>query len=677
MSRLHDLLRQLEARDPALAKELRSEYDALTDRRAFGLNFERHVPESVELPGRAVRRGDKVHVVPERGKHPTAANSRLWRVLAVDRAARTATIEDFAVDPPETQEQPLTELVVVAEFRDPIYPGLVSTGRIARGGDKPFHTVINGENYHALQMLLFTHRGQIDCIYIDPPYNTGNEGWIYNDKYVASDDHYKHSKWLAFMERRLLLAKELLKQTGVVIVAIGDEEHHRLRMLMDQTFEAENFLANVTWQGRVKGNAQFGGGGVDYMLMYGLNKGALAATGRRWVQPKVGVREMIALVQSEMLRHNSPELAQKALKAWLRSDAALDVAPGTRAYSLVDETGKIFRPVSLASPEARDSRYKEPLVHPVTGLPCPVPATGWRGGKASMLRKVSEGAILFGRDHTTLPQSKLYLHQMDSEAPKPTFESSRDAGTNHLEKLLGSKRFPFPKDPDVLARWLGLVAGPNATVLDFFAGSGTTGEAVLRLNESDGGTRQVILVTNNELAAGDVSTLRKTGLRPGDPDWESRGVHENVLRPRIAAVVSGIRPDGSIYSEGLAQSIEFFSLTYEAPLRVSSNREFYSLAPLLWLRAGGVGRLIHDLSAGWDVADNYGVLADLDQTEAFLQVLAQREADGAQIPMVFVVTEEERLFASVCRELPADVEAVRLHEAYLRNFEIEAGRSTR
>lgn len=141
MSRLNDLLRQLEAKDPALAKELRTEYDALADRRAFGLNFERHTPESVELPGRRIRRGDKVHVLPERGKNPKAENSRLWQVAAIDRAAGTATIQplDRSVEPAGTQQQPLTELVAVAEFRDPIYPGLVSTDRVERGGDKPLH----------------------------------------------------------------------------------------------------------------------------------------------------------------------------------------------------------------------------------------------------------------------------------------------------------------------------------------------------------------------------------------------------------------------------------------------------------------------------------------------------------------------------------------------------------
>lgn len=127
--------------------------------------------------------------------------------------------------------------MVVAEFRDPIYPGLVSTGKVERGGDKPYHSVINAENYHALQSLLFTHRGKIDCIYIDPPYNTGAKDWKYNNDYVEGDDLYRHSKWLAFMERRLLLAKELLNpDDSVLIVTIDEKEYLRLGLLLEQTF---------------------------------------------------------------------------------------------------------------------------------------------------------------------------------------------------------------------------------------------------------------------------------------------------------------------------------------------------------------------------------------------------------------------------------------------------------
>ena len=131
----------------------------------------------------------------------------------------------------------LDDLVVVAEFRDTIYPGLVSTGNVSRGGDKPWHTVINGENYHVLKALTWTHRGKVDAIYIDPPYNTGAKDWKYNNDYVEGDDMYRHSKWLAMMERRLLIAKELLNPAdSVLIVTIDEKEYLRLGLLLEQMF---------------------------------------------------------------------------------------------------------------------------------------------------------------------------------------------------------------------------------------------------------------------------------------------------------------------------------------------------------------------------------------------------------------------------------------------------------
>lgn len=294
-----------------------------------------------------------------------------------------------------------------------------------------------------------------------------------------------------------------------------------------------------------------------------------------------------------------------------------------------------------------------------------------------MDRLLEEGRILFGPDHTTLAYYKRYLIEQADEVPMSVFEQPRRSASQRLDQILGGKRFPNPKDHNVLLRWIRIVAPTNAVILDFFGGSGSTVDAIMHLNEEDAGTRRCILVTNNEAAAADAKKLRKAGHRPGDPEWEAKGVYEFVTKPRIETVATGVRPDGSAYSQGLEQNVEFFDLTYESPLRVSSNREFARIAPLLWMRAGSQGRRIDDVSAGFDVADTYGLLADLDQTEPFLKAIAEREAEGAEIRMAFVVTDDDRLFTSVCRDLPEHVEAVRLYEAYLRNFEIEAGRSTR
>ncbi|MBZ0100556.1 MAG: site-specific DNA-methyltransferase, partial [Thermoanaerobaculia bacterium] len=218
MSRLTHLIRQLESKEPQLAADLKCEVEALSARRAFGLNFERHIPETVELPGRPIRKGDKVRFLPQRGKKPSSVDGRLWRVARIRRTEDGPIAElvrhESSEAAAELTKRRVEDLVVVAEFRDPIYPGLISTGKIERGGDKPYHTVINAENYHALQALLYTHEGKVDAIYIDPPYNTGARDWKYNNDYVDKDDAYRHSKWLAMMERRLKLAKRLLSPAG-------------------------------------------------------------------------------------------------------------------------------------------------------------------------------------------------------------------------------------------------------------------------------------------------------------------------------------------------------------------------------------------------------------------------------------------------------------------------------
>ena len=259
MSRLTDLIAHAKAKDPQLGADLDREFKVLSSRLPFGLNFERHRPEAVELPQRPIRKGDKVRALPKR-RSTKKSDQRLWQVKAISKASdgKVADLELLGSANLETQSVALDDLVVVAEFRDTIYPGLVSTGKVQRGGDKPFHTVINGENYHALKALTYTHRGKVDAVYIDPPYNTGAKDWKYNNDYVEEDDLYRHSKWLAFMERRLLLAKELLNPAdSVLIVTIDEKEYLRLGLLLEQAFpEAE--IEMVTSVISAKGVARFG-----------------------------------------------------------------------------------------------------------------------------------------------------------------------------------------------------------------------------------------------------------------------------------------------------------------------------------------------------------------------------------------------------------------------------------
>lgn len=287
-----------------------------------------------------------------------------------------------------------------------------------------------------------------------------------------------------------------------------------------------------------------------------------------------------------------------------------------------------------------------------------------------MQRRVEIGLIDFPRKPGGVVNYRRFLERGDRETVSPVFNQDRARASGHLKDVLAGARFPYPKDHRVLLRWIGLVAGKDATILDFFGGSGSTLEAVMRLNAQDGGTRQCILVTNNEVGSKEEKALRKAGHRKGDPEWEAKGVYEYVTRPRITAAVTGERPDGSTYDDTVDANVEFFDLTHESVWRVSQNRAFTSIAPLLWLKAGGIGSRIDSVVEGWAVADVYGVLEDLDLSGPFVEVLEPNE----RVQMAFIVTDDDRRFQDVCADLPERVEPVRLYESYLRNFEINKRR---
>ena len=232
MAKIDALLRRIP--DPYLRTELTKAIAEVRRTKDFGLVFEPHLPETVRLPDLSVRRGLKVAI---RGSDDRA----IW---LVDRIlSETATLrplrdaEGASCEDAGTEQYSVQDLVVVADVGDAIYPGLQRLGSMNRGGDKAAHIVINGENYHALEALQFTHAEKVDCIYIDPPYNTGAGDWKYSNDYVDSEDQYRHSKWLAFMERRLKLAKELLNpEWSTLVCTIGEGEVHRLRLLLEQIF---------------------------------------------------------------------------------------------------------------------------------------------------------------------------------------------------------------------------------------------------------------------------------------------------------------------------------------------------------------------------------------------------------------------------------------------------------
>lgn len=664
MARIHELLRQLRASAPELAADIEREVDALSDRRSFGLNFERHTPEAVELPGRKVRVGDKVRVLAARGEAPTVVNRALHRVEVVhrDNERIVATIAPLGVDLKDAEAGnawatvDVDDLIVVAEFRDPIYPGLVSAGSVEQGGDKPYHVVINGENFHALQALLFTHRGKVDLIYIDPPYNTGARDWKYNDDYVDSDDLYRHSKWLAMMERRLLLAKELLSDSGLLLLSIDDREQARIKLLLDQIYSADNFIGMFIWrtdgnldnQAVVKTNQ-------EYVLAYARNAAAVRISGVK--DPNLADESKLfnSQIRNSVVK-NGPKNPVSRITLEPGFPAAVvsariparDTAWPHFSDDLVIENGVLQNRVTVESGWASANLVRSFIRNRYA----PVVDTK---GQETVFEITSTGAIE-GVKKRRDEQHHILTVLMNM--------GTVETAGNQLRAL--GVEFPYPK-PVPLLEYLLSFGPSNGVFLDFFAGSGTATHAALRLNKQDGGSRRTIAVTHNEVSAAERDRLIQSGHRPTDAEWMSRGIFDGVTRPRIQAVMEAGEPDG------FDENVEFFTLTYEAPMRVQSNREFGRIAPFLWLRAGSRGRRIASLETGWDVADAYGVLVDLDQTDAFLEAIkAEPEAVVA-----FVITDEDRLFQAVARELPPNVEPVRMYESYLRNFEIDAMRSVR
>lgn len=223
---------------------------------------------------------------------------------------------------------------------------------------------------------------------------------------------------------------------------------------------------------------------------------------------------------------------------------------------------------------------------------------------------------------------------------------------------------------------------PNATILDFFAGSGTTAHAVMRINKQDGGRRQCSSVTNNEVGAEEHADLRAQGLRAGDKEWERWGICDYITKPRIAAAITGTTPDGVPIrgdykftdefpmADGFRQNAEFFTLTYETPVAVSHNVAFARIAPLLWMRAGSRGARIDKVPpTGWAVVDAYGLLAEPDEASSFLKAVRQSK----DLRIAYIVTDDDRRFQAIARRVPDHVEPVRLYESYLTNFAFANG----
>lgn len=389
----------------------------------------------------------------------------------------------------------------------------VKNKEIITDKDKLVNLLIEGDNYHALSVLNYTHPKKVDVIYIDPPYNTGNKDFIFNDHYVDREDAYRHSKWLAFMEKRLKLAKNLLKNTGVIFISIEDNEVAQLKLLMDNPnlFGENNFLACILWQKKyaasndVKGIAAM----HDYILVY----------------------------------QKSSSFKRNLLPRTERANAA---------YKYDDNDGRgLWRSDNLLVKSFSASGVF-PIKNPNTGKEYwPRKGKCWRGSKETIQKWLEEGRIFFGRDAKGAPQLKRYLSEVQQGIVPTTWWTFEFAGHNDEAKkeieALFLKKSPFdaPKPIKLIKRILQLSSNKNSVILDFMAGSGTTGHAVLKLNKEDGGNRKFILCTNNE--------------NNNDNGYK---IAEDICYPRIKKVIAGYKSLKGEKVEGLGGNLKYFKTDF-------------------------------------------------------------------------------------------------------------------
>lgn len=725
--------------DDVLASEIR----AFAASRQFGLVFEHNRPERMRLYGKPISVGDVVQVLPERGKAENTASKLLWHVDSV--AGATAELsayktQSYAENTEEPRLAQLEDLVAVAEYDQPIYAGLRETDRVECGGDKPYQVVINGENYHALESLLFCYAGKVDCIYIDPPYNSGAKDWKYNNDYVDGSDEYRHSKWLAMMERRLKLAKKLLNPSeSALIVAIDEKEYLRLGMLLEQLFPA----ATITMVSSVINPAGAGRANTFFRTdeyLYFVQVGSIQ------ICPESRSVENVPVVWDTLRRSSLANARGRHGKG----------ACGPNQFFPIyvnDQTGKIQQ---IGEPlSENESRENAPSIDGCTAV-FPVRPDGtemnWGIKPEEALYRWKNGYLKVGKHTPDKPQQYVISYltggivadiesgiavisgYADDGSVIAYYPTGRDKmpttnwgrphhdaqryGTNLVKKLIPGREFPYPKSLYAVEDCLRLFVldKPNALIVDFFAGSGTTGHAVMRLNHQDGGKRRCLLVTNNEISESESKRLTRSGMRQGDERWEEIGICKYATTPRIKSAILGVDINGSPlegeYSsesdeyvvdedsqiiskrtgkpikgtrykkmrqkdpnirdnfplaEGFEENAIFFDLTYQNPDAVELGAAFEEVAPLLWLRAGARGSMIEHEELGYAIADTYAVLFDYSYVRDFVPAVLSTP----NILCAFIVTDDSSRFASVKKEL-GSIECVRLYESYLRSFRIAA-----
>lgn len=436
-------------------------------------------------------------------------------------------------DKPEDVEERLRDEL-------PILTEVPEHAIISEDKDAPNHILIEGDNLEALATLAYTHEGKIDVIYIDPPYNRGENDFKYNDKFIDKDNPFRHSLWLNFMCKRLKLAKKLLKDDGVIIIHIDEHEYNALNLLLEtEIFSNNNNLGTIIWNKmNPKGDAKGVASMHEFIILYAKNKDLFLKSGVTLTREKPNAEAIIrkaknlfsklgkSVIPEDVLSAIKPfnynnkilqdftitydlELINKEFQSWL---AKSSFGKGEKAYKYISSNGRVFRSVSMAWPnkEKAPDDYWIPLKHPITGIDCPLPSKGWRNPSKTMNMLLGndepysvaglliKGDIVFSQKKNgtlNIPERIYYLDENLTENV-PSIYNDGTSNDSLLDNLGVS--FEYPKTISVATYLLKNIKAEFSTVLDFFAGSGTTLHATMQLNAEDGGHRQCILITNNE-----------------------------------------------------------------------------------------------------------------------------------------------------------------------------------
>lgn len=723
MAKINELLEQVE--DKALRARLQEEFDRLSKAKKFGLVFEDHIPECTPLYGIAIKIGSNV-------AKKAGQIKDVYTVVSIDGTMAKC----YHKPTKETVEIPLEELVPVAQFGEPIFPMLQPIDSIQNAPDSTlWHTLIEADNYHALQLLEYLYAGKVDCIYIDPPYNTRAKDWKYNNDYVDPTDAYKHSKWLSMMKKRLVIAQRLLNpENSVMIVTIDEKEYVHLGCLLEELFPNARIqmVSSMINPANVARAGEFGRSGeYIYFVMLGNASPLRVKLDRDWVSNRG--RTHTGNIRWDLLKRSGTNAERR------HSPGGFYPIYINREDGKIDHLGDPLPPDTSDAPE-------------IDGLYCLLPIRddgsegNWQWSKRTFIERMKQGRVRIGgnseRGFTVYIlkdgeyakiqngefqitgygiNNELILADNDTDyvlaTPGDIWKvASHDAtqyGSRYLGNIWGPKRFTFPKSLYAVRDCIYFFTAdkPNALIVDFFAGSGTTLHAVNILNAEDGGNRRCIIVTNNEVSADEAKALSESGYRPGDPEWEKYGVARYVTWPRITCTVKGVDINGNPLpgnygvdveryvpdkdgrgkyikkkvpsypsmsemkmSDGFPANVEYFKLGFLDRDRVSLGQQFKEILPLLWLKAGAVGKRPEMDEAEPDMLilpeNGFAVLVDETMYASFLQQVKQHP----EIKMIFFVTDSEEAF----REMSAGItgcETFQLYRDYIDNFVLGSRRA--